>query len=244
MGMISDPKTGNYSILSDILGDEDHLGDMDFKVTGTEKGITACQMDLKVEGLDYSVLKEALYQARAGRLHIMEEIKKTLSAPKPDLKPHTPRSFLMGIPKELIGAVIGPGGKVIQEIQKDTGATIIIEEKDNQGKINIFSNNQESMNAAISRIRAIVAQPEIGETYTGKVKNIMPVGAFVEFMPGKDGLLHISEIKWERLENMEGVLEPGEEIMVKLIDVDKKTGKFKLSRKVLLTKPEKSDKKD
>ncbi|WP_373523818.1 polyribonucleotide nucleotidyltransferase [Aquiflexum sp.] len=242
MGMISDPKTGNYSILSDILGDEDHLGDMDFKVTGTEKGITACQMDLKVEGLDYSVLKEALYQAREGRLHILEEIKKTLSAPKPDLKPHTPRSFTMSIPKELIGAVIGPGGKVIQEIQKDTGATIIIEEKDNQGKINIFSNNQDSMNAAISRIRAIVAQPEIGETYTGIVKNIMPFGAFVEFMPGKDGLLHISEIKWERLENMEGVLEPGEEIMVKLIDVDKKTGKFKLSRKVLIPKPEKSEK--
>ncbi|MCR9016632.1 polyribonucleotide nucleotidyltransferase [Aquiflexum gelatinilyticum] len=244
MGMISDAKTGKYSILSDILGDEDHLGDMDFKVTGTEKGITACQMDLKVEGLDYSVLKEALYQAKEGRLHIMNEIKKTISAPKPDLKPHTPRSFMMSIPKELIGAVIGPGGKVIQEIQKDTGATIIIEEKDNMGKINIFSNNQESMNAAISRIRAIVAQPEIGETYTGKVKNIMPFGAFVEFMPGKDGLLHISEIKWERLENMEGVLEPGEEIMVKLIDVDKKTGKFKLSRKVLLPKPEKSDKND
>lgn len=244
MGMISDSKTGNYSILSDILGDEDHLGDMDFKVTGTEKGITACQMDLKVEGLDYSVLKEALYQARAGRLHIMEEIKKTLSAPKPDLKPHTPRSFTMGIPKELIGAVIGPGGKVIQEIQKDTGATIIIEEKDNMGKINIFSNNQDSMNAAISRIKAIVAQPEIGETYTGIVKNIMPFGAFVEFMPGKDGLLHISEIKWERLENMEGVLEPGEEIQVKLIDVDKKTGKFKLSRKVLIPKPAKSENKD
>ena len=244
MGMISDPKTGNYSILSDILGDEDHLGDMDFKVTGTEKGITACQMDLKVEGLDYSVLKEALYQAKAGRLHIMEEIKKTLSAPKPDLKPHTPRSFTMGIPKELIGAVIGPGGKVIQEIQKDTGATIIIEEKDNMGKINIFSNNQDSMNAAISRIRAIVAQPEIGETYTGIVKNIMPFGAFVEFMPGKDGLLHISEIKWERLENMEGVLEPGEEIQVKLIDVDKKTGKFKLSRKVLIPKPAKPENKD
>jgi polyribonucleotide nucleotidyltransferase len=240
MGMISDAKTGKYSILSDILGDEDHLGDMDFKVTGTEKGITACQMDLKVEGLDYSVLKEALYQAKEGRLHIMNEIKKTISAPKPDLKPHTPRSFMMSIPKELIGAVIGPGGKVIQEIQKDTGATIIIEEKDNMGKINIFSNNQESMNAAISRIRAIVAQPEIGETYTGKVKNIMPFGAFVEFMPGKDGLLHISEIKWERLENMEGVLEPGEEIQVKLIEVDKKTGKFKLSRKVLLPKPEKT----
>ncbi|MBS9524565.1 polyribonucleotide nucleotidyltransferase [Litoribacter alkaliphilus] len=244
MGMISDAKTGKYSILSDILGDEDHLGDMDFKVTGTEKGITACQMDLKVEGLDYNVLKEALYQAKEGRLHILREISKTLDAPKAELKPHTPRSYNMMIPKELIGAVIGPGGKVIQEIQKDTGATIVIEEVDNAGKINVFSNNEDSMNAAISRIKGIVAQPEIGETYTGKVKNIMPFGAFVEFMPGKDGLLHISEIKWERLENMEGVLEPGEEIMVKLIDVDKKTGKFKLSRKALLPKPEKQEKKD
>lgn len=239
MGMISDAKTGKYAILSDILGDEDHLGDMDFKVTGTEKGITACQMDLKVEGLDYSVLKEALYQAKEGRLHILKEITKTLAAPKPDLKPHTPRSFMMWIPKELIGAVIGPGGKVIQEIQKDTATTIIIEEIDNQGKINIFSANQANMDAAIQRVKAIVAQPEIGETYTGKVKNIQPFGAFVEFMPGKDGLLHISEIKWERLESMDGVLEPGEEIMVKLIDVDKKTGKFKLSRKALLPKPEK-----
>jgi len=244
MGMISDAKTGKYSILSDILGDEDHLGDMDFKVTGTAKGITACQMDLKVEGLDYNVLKEALYQAKEGRLHILDEINKTLSAPKPDFKPHTPRSFNIMIPKELIGAVIGPGGKVIQEIQKDTGATIIIEEVDNAGKINIFSNDQGSMDAAISRIKGIVAQPEIGETYTGKVKNIMPFGAFVEFMPGKDGLLHISEIKWDRLETMEGVLETGEEIVVKLIDVDKKTGKFKLSRKVLLPKPEKPEKKD
>src|SRR5690554_220374 len=244
MGMISDAKTGQYAILSDILGDEDHLGDMDFKVTGTEKGITACQMDLKVEGLDYAVLKEALYQAKEGRLHILREITKTLAEPRPELKPHTPRSFNISIPKELIGAVIGPGGKVIQEIQKDTGATIIIEEKDNMGKINIFSNNQDSMNAAISRIKGIVAQPEIGEVYTGKVKNIMPFGAFVEFMPGKDGLLHISEIKWERLENMEGVLEPGEDIQVKLIDVDKKTGKFKLSRKVLLPKPERPEKKD
>jgi len=244
MGMISDAKTGKYSILSDILGDEDHLGDMDFKVTGTAKGITACQMDLKVEGLDYNVLKEALYQAREGRLHILDEINKTLSAPKPDFKPHTPRSFNIMIPKELIGAVIGPGGKVIQEIQKDTGATIIIEEVDNAGKINIFSNDQGSMDAAIARIKGIVAQPEIGETYTGKVKNIMPFGAFVEFMPGKDGLLHISEIKWDRLETMEGVLETGEEIVVKLIDVDKKTGKFKLSRKVLLPKPEKPEKKD
>jgi polyribonucleotide nucleotidyltransferase len=168
MGMISDAKTGKYSILSDILGDEDHLGDMDFKVTGTAKGITACQMDLKVEGLDYSVLKEALHQAKAGRLHILDEINKTLSVPRAELKPHTPRSFIMMIPKELIGAVIGPGGKVIQEIQKDTGATIVIEEVDNQGKINIFSANQDKLNAALARIKAIVAQPEIGETYTGK----------------------------------------------------------------------------
>lgn len=244
MGMISDAKTGKYAILSDILGDEDHLGDMDFKVTGTEKGITACQMDLKVEGLDYSVLKEALHQAKEGRLHILKEITKTLAAPKPDLKPHTPRSFMMWIPKELIGAVIGPGGKVIQEIQKDTATTIVIEEIDNQGKINVFSANQANMDAAIKRIKAIVAQPEIGEVYTGKVKNIQPFGAFVEFMPGKDGLLHISEIKWERLESMEGVLEPGEEIMVKLIEIDKKTGKFKLSRKALLPKPEKPVAKD
>lgn len=241
MGMISDAETGNYTILSDILGDEDHLGDMDFKVTGTAKGITACQMDLKVEGLDYEVLKEALYQARKGRLHILDEINKTLSSSRPEFKPHTPRSFNMQIPKELIGAVIGPGGKVIQEIQKDTGATVIIEEVDNMGRINIFSNNQESMDAAIGRIKAIVAQPEIGETYTGKVKNIMPFGAFIEFMPGKDGLLHISEIKWERLESMDGVLESGEEIAVKLIDVDKKTGKYKLSRKALLPKPERKD---
>ncbi len=239
MGMISDAKTGKYSILSDILGDEDHLGDMDFKVTGTAKGITACQMDLKVEGLDYSVLKEALYQAKDGRLHILDEITKTLAAPKAELKPHTPRSFIIMIPKELIGAVIGPGGKVIQEIQKDTSTTIVIEEIDNQGKINIFSANQDNLDAALTRIKSIVAQPEIGETYSGKVKNIQPFGAFVEFMPGKDGLLHISEIKWERIESMDGVLEPGEEIMVKLIDVDKKTGKFKLSRKALLPKPEK-----
>lgn len=243
MGMISDANTGKYSILSDILGDEDHLGDMDFKVTGTSQGITACQMDLKVEGLDYSVLKEALLQAKEGRLHILDEITKTLAAPKTELKPHTPRSFMMMIPKELIGAVIGPGGKVIQEIQKDTSTTIVIEEVENQGKISVFSANQDNMDAAISRIKAIVAQPEIGETYTGKVKNIQPFGAFVEFMPGKDGLLHISEIKWERVESMDGVLEPGEEIMVKLIDIDKKTGKFKLSRKALLPKPEKPESK-
>jgi polyribonucleotide nucleotidyltransferase len=237
MGMISDSTTGKYAILSDILGDEDHLGDMDFKVTGTEKGITACQMDLKVEGLTYEVLKEALLQAKEGRLHILNEMKKTMAAPRPDLKPHAPRAQTIIIEKELIGAVIGPGGKIVQDIQNTTGATVVIEEVDNKGVVNVFANNQESMDGAMRRIKAIVAVPEVGQIYDGKVKSIMPFGAFVEFMPGKDGLLHISEIKWERLENMEGVLEVGEEIKVKLIEVDKKTGKFRLSRKVLLPKP-------
>jgi polyribonucleotide nucleotidyltransferase len=237
MGMISDSATKRYAILSDILGDEDHLGDMDFKVTGTEAGITACQMDLKVDGLTYDVLKQALDQARHGRLHIMNEMKKTISSPNPDLKPHAPRAVTITIEKELIGAVIGPGGKVVQEIQKVTGATIVIEEVGNKGIVNIFANNQEVMDAAVRRVKAIVAVPEVGEVYDGKVKSIMPFGAFVEFMPGKDGLLHISEIKWERLETMEGVLEVGEEIKVKLVEVDKKTGKFRLSRKVLLPKP-------
>ncbi len=237
MGMISDAKTGKYAILSDILGDEDHLGDMDFKVTGTEKGITACQMDLKVEGLTYDLLKAALMQARDGRLHILNEIKKTLSAPRPDLKPHAPRAQTVMIDKEMIGAVIGPGGKIVQDIQNTTGATVVIEEVDNKGIVSVFASNKESMDGALKRIRAIVAVPEVGEVYEGKVKSIMPFGAFVEFMPGKDGLLHISEIKWERLENMEGVLEVGEEVKVKLIEVDKKTGKFRLSRKVLLPRP-------
>jgi polyribonucleotide nucleotidyltransferase len=237
MGMISDSATGKYAILSDILGDEDHLGDMDFKVTGTEKGITACQMDLKVDGLTYDVLKEALLQAKEGRLHILNEMKKTLSAPRPDLKPHAPRAQTVIIDKEMIGAVIGPGGKIVQDIQNTTGATVVIEEKDNKGIVNIFATDKEAMEGALRRIKAIVAMPEVGEVYEGKVKSIMPFGAFVEFMPGKDGLLHISEIKWERLENMEGVLEVGEEVKVKLIEVDKKTGKFRLSRKVLLPKP-------
>lgn len=241
MGMISDAKTGKYAILSDILGDEDHLGDMDFKVTGTEKGITACQMDLKVEGLTYDLLKQALLQAREGRLHILNEIKKTLSAPRPDLKPHAPRAQSITIEKELIGAVIGPGGKIVQDIQNTTGATVIIEEIDNKGVVSVFASNKEAMDGAMRRIRAIVAVPEVGEVYEGKVKSIMPFGAFVEFMPGKDGLLHISEIKWERLENMEGVLEVGEEVKVKLIEVDKKTGKFRLSRKVLLPRPPKKE---
>jgi polyribonucleotide nucleotidyltransferase len=237
MGMISDSKTKKYAILSDILGDEDHLGDMDFKVTGTEKGITACQMDLKVEGLTYDILKEALLQAKEGRLHILNEMKKTLAEPRPDLKPHAPRAHTVIIEKELIGAVIGPGGKIVQDIQNTTGATVVIEEVDNKGVVNIFATNKEAMEGALKRIRAIVAIPEVGQVYDGKVKSIMPFGAFVEFMPGKDGLLHISEIKWERLENMEGVLEVGEEVKVKLIEVDKKTGKFRLSRKVLIPKP-------
>lgn len=241
MGMISDSATKKYAILSDILGDEDHLGDMDFKVTGTEFGITACQMDLKVEGLTYEVLKEALDQAKQGRLHILNEMKKTIAAPKADLKPHAPRAVTISIEKELIGAVIGPGGKVVQEIQKTTGATIVIEEVGNRGIVNIFANNQDVMDAAVRRVKAIVAVPEVGEVYEGKVKSIMPFGAFVEFMPGKDGLLHISEIKWERLETMDGVMEVGEEVKVKLVEVDKKTGKYRLSRKVLLPKPPKKE---
>ncbi len=241
MGMISDSETGKYAILSDILGDEDHLGDMDFKVTGTEKGITACQMDLKVDGLTYEVLREALLQAKEGRLHILNEMKKTIAAPRPDLKPQTPRAETVIIEKEMIGAVIGPGGKVVQDIQNTTGATVVIEEVNGKGIINVFANNKDVMDAALRRIRAIVAVPEVGAEYTGKVKSIMPFGAFVEFMPGKDGLLHISEIKWERLENMDGVLEVGEEIKVKLVEIDKKTGKFRLSRKVLIPKPAKEE---
>ncbi len=237
MGMISDSKTGKYAILSDILGDEDHLGDMDFKVTGTAAGITACQMDLKVDGLTYEVLLEALLQAKEGRLHILEEMKKTISAPRPDLKPQTPRAETVIIEKDMIGAIIGPGGKVVQDIQNTTGATVSIEEVGNKGIVKVFATSREVMEAALARIKGIVAIPEVGEVYEGKVKSIMPFGAFVEFMPGKDGLLHISEIKWERLENMEGVLEVGEQIKVKLIEVDKKTGKYRLSRKVLLPRP-------
>lgn len=241
MGMISDSATKRYAILSDILGDEDHLGDMDFKVTGTEKGITACQMDLKVDGLTYDVLSEALNQAKEGRLHILNEMKKTITQPKPDLKPHAPRAVTITIDKELIGAVIGPGGKVVQEIQKTTGATVVIEEVGNKGLVNIFATNQDVMDAAVKRVKAIVAVPEVDQVYDGVVKSIMPFGAFVEFMPGKDGLLHISEIKWERLETMDGVLEVGEQLKVKLVEVDKKTGKFRLSRKVLIPRPPKKE---
>lgn len=240
MGLISDPKTGKYAVLSDILGDEDHLGDMDFKVTGTEKGITACQMDIKVDGLSYEVLVEALNQAKQGRLHILGEMKKVISAPRAELKPHTPRATVIKIMKDQIGAVIGPGGKVVQDIQKQSGATVTIEEKPDGGYVSVFSANKESMDKAVAMIKGIVMIPEEGEIYDGVVKSIMPFGAFVEFLPGKDGLLHISEIKWERLETVEGVLTIGEKVKVQLIEVDKKTGKFRLSRKVLLPKPDKA----
>ena len=243
MGMISDSKSGKYAILSDILGDEDHLGDMDFKVTGTEDGITACQMDIKIDGLSYEILTEALIQAKEGRLHILKEMSKTMKSSRSDLKAHTPRSYKMSIPKDMIGAVIGPGGKIIQEIQKESGATVLVEEVEEHGVVNIFSSNQEDMDNAVERVKAIIAVPEVGETYVGKVKTIKDFGAFIEFMPGKDGLLHISEIKWERVETMEGVLEEGEEIKVKLIEVDRRSGKFRLSRKALLPRPDKGDKK-
>ncbi|HEY0769551.1 MAG TPA: polyribonucleotide nucleotidyltransferase, partial [Sphingobacteriaceae bacterium] len=236
MGLITDEKTGKYAILSDILGDEDHLGDMDFKVTGTEKGIVACQMDLKIHGLKWEVLTNALQQANEARLHILNEMKKTMSAPREDYKPHAPRIVELRIDKEFIGAIIGPGGKIIQEMQRETGATIAIEEKDNQGIIQIFGDNKESIDKAVSRIKAIAAKPDVGEVYEGKVKTIMPFGAFVEIMPGKDGLLHISEIGWTRLETMEGVLNVGDTIQVKLLEIDKQ-GKLKLSRKALLPRP-------
>ncbi|NTD99131.1 polyribonucleotide nucleotidyltransferase [Agrobacterium tumefaciens] len=238
MGLITDEKTGKYAILSDILGDEDHLGDMDFKVTGTENGIVACQMDLKINGLSYEVLTKALLQAKEGRLHILNEMKKTISSPNEDYKPHAPRIVSLTIEKEFIGAIIGPGGKIIQEMQRETGASISIEEVDGKGIVEIFADNKAAIDSAVTRIRNIVAKPEIGEVYQGKVKSIMPFGAFVEVMPGKDGLLHISEISWERLETMDGVLKEGDKIEVKLLDIDKQ-GKMKLSRKVLLPRPEK-----
>jgi len=237
MGLITNEMGTKYAILSDILGDEDHLGDMDFKVTGTEKGIVAVQMDLKINGLSYEVLTNALNQAKDGRLHILGEMAKTITQPREDYKPHAPRIVTIKIDKEFIGAVIGPGGKIIQEMQRETGATISIEEKDNQGIVQVFADNKASIDAALSRIRAIASKPEVGEIYEGKVKSIMPFGAFVEIMPGKDGLLHISEIDHRRIETMDGIFQIGDEVRVKLLDVDKQ-GKLKLSRKVLLPKPE------
>ena len=237
MGLITDEK-GNYQVLTDILGDEDHLGDMDFKVVGTKDGITACQMDIKIDGLNWEMVIQALKQAREGRLHILGEMEKTISAPADAMKPHTPRIEMIIIDKEFIGAVIGPGGKIIQDIQAKTGTTISIEEKDGKGHVEILSNDAESMEKAVAIVRGIVAIPEVGGTYSGKVKNIMEFGAFVEFMPGKDGLLHISEISWDKTPSMEGVFQEGEVLTVKLIEVDQKTGKFRLSKRALEPKPE------
>ncbi len=237
MGLITDGK-GKFAVLSDILGDEDHLGDMDFKVTGTEKGICGCQMDIKVDGLSFEVLTQALMQAKEGRLHILSKMGESLTEPRSDLKDHAPRVVQIKIDREYIGAVIGPGGKIIQEMQRETGATINIEEVNNMGIVQVFSANKASLDAAVKRINSIVSKPDVGEVYNGKVKSIMPFGAFVEFMPGKDGLLHISEISYDRLESMDGVLKEGQMIDVKLVEVDQKTGKFRLSAKALLPKPE------
>jgi len=237
MGLITEDGK-KFAVLSDILGDEDHLGDMDFKVTGTADGITACQMDIKVQGLSYEIMETALNQAKQGRLHILGEMNKVLTAPREDYKPHAPRIVEIRIPKEFIGAVIGPGGKIIQEMQRETQTVIVIEEVGNEGVVQISSANKENIDKALAKIRGIAATPEVNEVYHGKVKSIMPFGAFVEIMPGKDGLLHISEVEWRRLENLDGVLKEGDMIDVKLIEVDKKTGKLKLSRKALLPKPE------
>lgn len=238
MGLITDKGCEKYAVLSDILGDEDHLGDMDFKVTGTVDGITATQMDIKVDGLPYEILEKALDQAKRGRMHIMNIITETLPAPRPDLKPHAPRIQTIIIDKDQIGAVIGPGGKIIQDIQEKSGATINIEEVDNKGIVDIAASNADSINMALARIRAIVVRPEEGEVYEGVVKSIMPFGAFVEILPGKDGLLHVSEIDYKRIEKVEDVLKEGDRIQVKLLEIDKKTGKLRLSRKALLPKPE------
>ena len=243
MGLISENKGKNFTVLSDILGDEDHLGDMDFKVTGTKDGITATQMDIKVDGLSYEILETALKQAKAGRMHILGKIQETLEAPREDMKPNAPRIVVMFIPKEMIGAIIGPGGKIIQNMQAETGAVITIEEQGDQGRVEIAANNKMAIDAAIAKIKGIVAIPEIGETYPSKVKSVMPYGAFVEFMPGKEGLLHISEIDWKRIETMDQAgIKEGDMIDVKLLEIDQKTGKFKLSRKALLPRPPREDK--
>ncbi len=237
MGLITDD-SGRYTVLTDILGDEDHLGDMDFKVVGTTEGITACQMDIKINGLKWEMVAQALKQAKDGRLHILGEMAKTITAGKAELKPHTPRVEMIIIDKEFIGAVIGPGGKIIQDIQARTGTTISIEERDGKGYVEILSNDGESMAAAVAIVNGIVAIPEVGGTYTGKVKTITEFGAFVEFMPGKDGLLHISEISYDRVATMEGVFTEGQEVTVQLVEVDQRSGKFRLSMKSLTPKPE------
>ncbi len=239
MGLITDTESAKYAVLSDILGDEDHLGDMDFKVTGTRDGITATQMDIKCDGLSYEILEKALLQARDGRLHILDIIEQTIPAPREDYKPHVPRIVTMTIPKDLIGAVIGPGGKIIQGIQEESGATVSIDEIDEGGYIEVAAANKESIDKALSMINAIVELPEEGKVYPGTVRSIMEFGAFVEFMPHRDGLLHISEIAWKRLDNMEASgLKEGDHVEVKLIEIDKKTGKYRLSMRALLPKPE------
>ncbi|HMU47464.1 MAG TPA: polyribonucleotide nucleotidyltransferase [Chitinophagaceae bacterium] len=240
MGLIT--KNDKYAILTDILGDEDHLGDMDFKVTGTREGICGVQMDIKVDGLSMDVMREALEQARKGRLHILDAMYQTIPEARNDVKPHAPRMVKLFIDKEFIGAVIGPGGKVIQEIQRETGTTINLEEVNNRGEVSIFSTNKEGVERAVAWIKGIVAVPAVGEVYEATVKSIMPFGAFVEFLPGKQGLVHISEVSWKRLETLDGVLREGDQIKVKLIGTDPKSGKFKLSRKALIPKPERQDK--
>ncbi len=237
MGLVMDEATGTYAILTDILGDEDHLGDMDFKVAGTHRGLTACQMDIKIAGISYQILKEALAQSKVGRLHILDRMNASQATVREDYKAYVPRISTLSIAKDMIGAVIGPGGKVIQEIQRKSGATVLVEEEEGKGIVNFFSADKESLDKATQLVKDIVAEPTVGEVYTGKVKTIKDFGAFVEFMPGKDGLLHISEVKWERIAKMEGVLEEGEELQVKLTEIDPKTGKYRLSRKVLLPKP-------
>lgn len=239
MGLITDTESSKYAVLSDILGDEDHLGDMDFKVTGTVDGITATQMDIKCDGLSYEILEKALMQAREGRLHILNKINETIPAPREDYKPHVPRIVTLTIPKDLIGAVIGPGGKIIQGIQEESGATVSIDEIDNEGYIEVAAANKDSIDKAMAMINAIVELPEEGKVYTGKVRSILEFGAFVEFMPNRDGLLHISEISWDRIENMEASgINEGDTLEVKLIEIDKKTGKYRLSMRALQPKPE------
>ncbi len=239
MGLIKNPGEEKYAVLSDILGDEDHLGDMDFKTTGTKDGLTATQMDIKCDGLSYEILEKALMQAKAGREHILNCITDTIAEPRAEMKPQVPRIVQIEIPKEFIGAVIGPGGKIIQQMQEDTGATITIDEVDGVGKVQVSAPNKDSIDAALAKIKAIVAVPEAGEVYDGTIKSIMPYGCFVEILPGKEGLLHISEIDWKRLETVEEAgLKEGDKIQVKLLEIDQKTGKYKLSHKVLIEKPE------
>ena len=239
MGLIKNPGEEKYAVLSDILGDEDHLGDMDFKTTGTKDGLTATQMDIKCDGLSFEILEKALMQAKAGREHILGKLTDTIAEPRAELKPQVPRIVAFEIPKEFIGAVIGPGGKIIQQMQEDTGATITIDEADGVGKVQVSGGNKEIIDAALAKIKAIVAVPEVGEVYEGKVRSIMPYGCFVEILPGKDGLLHISEIDWKRLETVEEAgIKEGDTIQVKLMDIDQKTGKYKLSHRVLVPKPE------